>query len=187
MPERAGLFGVWREGVSASLRSYRLIGRLTVDWIGTVAPALGGLGARRPAPDRAAPSSAGDVSGPAIVVEAEAGKRGQGVFLVENRSARSVSAPVILSPLVDRQGRQVHASVRFRPGVITLDPGEQVLVQVTAAVDETLEPRVGYRGEISVPELSGTRIPIVVRRRSASPAGSAPRATGPSKRGRPNA
>jgi hypothetical protein len=33
-------------------------------------------------------------------------------------------------------------------------------------IDSSLEPGVRYRGEFSIPELRGTRIPVIVKRRS---------------------
>ena len=100
-----------------------------------------------------------------ILVEAEVGQSGMGVFLVENTTAEQLSIPVSASPFHDPRGREVHPAIAFRPEVITLEPGDQQVVQVAAAVDETLEPDVRYHALISVPGLSATRIPIVLRRR----------------------
>jgi hypothetical protein len=101
-----------------------------------------------------------------ILVEAEAGQSGMGVFLVENTTVEQLSIPVSVSSFHDPDGREVKPAVAFRPDLITLDPGDQQVVQVAAAVDETLEPEVRYHAFISVPGLSETQIPIVVRRRS---------------------
>lgn len=46
-----------------------------------------------------------------------------------------------------------------------LKPGEHVLVHLVALVDQALEPDVCYRAEISIPGLSGSRVPIAVCRR----------------------
>jgi hypothetical protein len=93
-----------------------------------------------------------------------------GVFMVENTTPRQLSIPVTVSAFLDPHGREINPAVAIRPDVIVLDPGDQLVVQVAAAVDETLEPDVRYHAEISVPGLSETRIPIVVRRRpSATP------------------
>ena len=64
----------------------------------------------------------------------------------------------------DAEGRRVHGEVRFEPEVITLQPGEQTLVQIAVEVTRGLRRGVDYRGEVSVPGLTGTRIPLVVRR-----------------------
>lgn len=166
MPGRRELVAVWREGMGASLRSWGLLGRLTAGWVGALAPVPGGprtlLGAGSGREGHPVPA---DEAGPEIEIEAESGGWGRAAFLVENRSELRVSAPVTLSRLIDPRGGHAHPRVAFRPEAIALEPGEQVVVQVVAAVDETLEPGVAYRGEIGVPELSGTRIPIVVRRR----------------------
>jgi hypothetical protein len=100
-----------------------------------------------------------------ILVEAEAGQTGVGMFMLENTTRDQLSIPVTVSAFHDPQGREVELPVGFRPDVIVLDPGDQLVVQVAAAVGETLQPDVRYHAEISVPGLSATRIPIVVRRR----------------------
>jgi hypothetical protein len=99
-----------------------------------------------------------------ILVEAEAGQPGLAVFIVENSTLERFSVSVDVSAFVDAEGREARPKITFRPEVITLDPGEQTVVQATVAVDETLAPGVRYDGDISVPGLPGTRIPIVVRR-----------------------
>jgi hypothetical protein len=99
------------------------------------------------------------------IATTEAGQSGMGVFIVENTTPEQLSIPVSASPFHDPHGREVHPAIAFRPDVITLDPGDQQVVQVAAAVDETLEPDIRYHALISVPGLSATRIPIVLRRR----------------------
>ncbi len=170
--QRTELTRVWRDTVEAGLRYYGRIGRLAFEWVEAFVPAVGELRPRfRVLADpsgEAEPgllSQGGRPAGRTMVVEAEAGKRGLGVFLVENTTAQRVSAPVGVSAFVDGSGREARPAVRFSPDAVTLEPGDQVLVQVAAAVDETLEPEVRYRAEISIPGLSETRIPIVVRRR----------------------
>ena len=104
-------------------------------------------------------------SGEPVASQVLARKSGLGVFMVENTTMRPVSGPLGVSPFADEAGREVEPTVRFAPDVVSLDPGDQVLVQVAAVVDESLEPGVRYTGEISIPQLSGMRIPLVVRRR----------------------
>ncbi len=112
------------------------------------------------APERATPPNS-----PAMVLEAEAGGEALGVFLVENRLDRKVSAPVTPSSFSDPSGRQVTPALRIDPEVMTLEPGEQMLVRVAARIADDLEPGISYRGEVTVPELSGGRVPLVLRRR----------------------
>src|SRR5206468_2124159 len=85
---------------------------------------------------------------------------------LENTTADRVSVPIAISPFRNAAGQELSPAVAFRPEAIVLDPGDQLVVQVAVAVDGTLEPEVRYRAEISVPGLSQTRIPIVVRRRA---------------------
>ena len=165
MPEpRLNAFG---EVATAGLRYYTRLGTLTLDLAETLLPALGELRPSlrlAPAPS-AAPEAAAAPGGQTIVIEAAAGRSGLGVFMVENTTARTVSAPVGVSRFADPAGNEAKPKVRFSPEVIALDPGDQVLVQVAATVDRTLEPGVRYQAEISIPQLSGAAIPLVVRRR----------------------
>jgi hypothetical protein len=180
-PQRTELAAAWRDATEAGLRYYTRLGGLAFELVEALVPVIGEL---RPtvrlspdppsAPARTPPAQSGDGSEHTIVIEATAGRSGLGVFMIENTTVRKVSAPIGVSAFVDASGREVHPEVRFSPAEVTLEPGDQVLVQVAAAVDETLEPDVRYQAEITVPSLSGTGIPIVVRRRPGlSRAGSA--------------
>jgi hypothetical protein len=153
----------WHAGLEAGLRYWGTFGRLAFRSVTALVPLVAEL---RPegAPVEAVEAPPAPVP-KTILVEAEAGQSGMGVFLVENTTAEQVSIPVSASPFHDPRGREVHPAIAFRPDVITLDPGDQQVVQVAAAVDETLEPDVRYHALISVPGLSATRIPIVLRRR----------------------
>lgn len=171
---RADIVAAWRDAADAGLRYYGRLGGLALELAETLVPAVGdlrptvrrGSGAPEPAA-RPTPGPGVEQVAQTIVIEAAAGKKGLGVFMVENTTARAVSAPVGVSALVAPSGEEVRPAVAFSPEVVTLDPGDQVLVQVAAAVDETLEPDVRYSGEISIPRLAGAGIPIVVRRRPA--------------------
>jgi hypothetical protein len=165
---QADLAGAWRDCVEAGLRYWGRLGRL----------ALEGAAAIRPVVAELRPDAAGSDARPAseaglprtILLETEVGRPALGVFVVENTTAQQLSIPIRVSPFVADDGREAQPAVVFRPDVITLGPGEQLIVQVVAAIDETLEPGIRYRAEISVPELSETRIPIVVcRRHSTTP------------------
>ena len=104
------------------------------------------------------------------MIEAAAGRNGLGVFMVENTTGKKVSAPLGVSAFADESGREVRPTVRFSPDVVSLEPGDQVLVQVVAGVDSTFEPGVRYGAEISIPQLAAAGIPLVVRRRRAAAA-----------------
>ena len=161
----AELASAWRETTEAALRYWGRLGRLALESVTALARA----------DDESPPAEPRPAAPPAvprtILVEAEAGESGMGVFLVENTTNGRLSIPVSVSSFLDEEGREVHPIVTFRPETITLDPGDQLVVQVTVAVDETLVPDVRYHAQISVPELSEARIPIAVRRRP----GAAPR------------
>jgi hypothetical protein len=159
------LTDVWRDAAEASFRYWGRLGRLTFESVAALVPLVTELRAV----EQASPASAEIArDAPTIVVEAEAGQAGVGVFLLENTTADQVSVPIVISPFRDAAGQELRPTVAFRPETILLDPGDQLVVQVAVAVDETLEPEVRYRAEISVPGLSRTRVPIVVRRRASA-------------------
>ena len=103
-----------------------------------------------------------------ILLEGEAGSRAFGLFVVENNLPQQISARVEVGPLIDPNGREIKAVLRFEPGVITLAPKEQVVAKVSARISRGLIAGVRYQGEIRVPGIAGARIPIVVRRKTAS-------------------
>ena len=162
----------WRVAATATLRYYGRLGSLTFALAEALAPSLSDL---RPSvrlssepPDVGGQTtdSAGTAHSQTIVIEAAAGKGGLGVFVVENITARKVSGPVRVSAFTDASGRKATPEVRFSPDVVSLEPGDQVLVQVAAVIDDTLEPGVRYGAEISIAGLSEAAIPLVVQRRA---------------------
>jgi len=169
MAERAELTAL-RDAAEAAVTYYSRLGRLTLDLVEAVAPADLHL-SRTDDPPVPAPSTAPAPAAPApesestIVIEAQAGKSGLGVFMVENTTDAKVAGPVTVSAFKGPGGRTAKPDVRFAPEVVTLDPGDQVLVQVAAKVGSTLDPGVRYKADIRVPSLSGMRVPLVVRRR----------------------
>jgi hypothetical protein len=170
----SALAAAWRDAATAAFRYYTKLGGLAVALTEALVPAMGELRPTlRLSPDTSsaqaekaeATDPTAERSEQTILVEATAGSTGFGVFMVENTTAQKVSAPVDVSAFVDPSGREIRPELKVSPDVVTLEPGDQVLVQVAAVVDRKLEPDVRYRGEISIPRLSGARIPIVVRRR----------------------
>jgi hypothetical protein len=157
----AELAAGWRDAAEAALRYWGRLGRLAYESVAAVVPVVEEV--RPVAPVSPAVPAPGMPR--TILVEAEAGEAGFGVFLLENTTERQLSTPVSISSFHDEDGREVHPRVAFRPEPITLDPGDQLAVQVGVAVDETLTPGVRYHAEIGVPGLSDACIPIVVRRR----------------------
>ena len=154
---------VWRDAAEASLRYWGRLGRLTFKSVAALVPLVAEL---RPTEADGVPPPDADHAAPTIVVEAEAGQAGVGVFLLENTTPQELSVLVACSPFRNADGHEVEPVVAFRPDAIRLHPGDQVVVQVAVVVDETLEPEVRYHAELSVPGLSETRIPIIVRRRA---------------------
>ena len=163
---------MWRRVLQANLRYYEAVGRLSIDYVRAVAGAVGSLGAGLPASAAAAtrraappvPPPATGASAPALVLEAEAGARAEGAFIVENLLSEGMSSPVVASAFADAEGRELRPRLAFEPEVVVLDAGEQVLVRVVATIDEALEAGVGYRGEVTVPGLVSRGLSIVVRR-----------------------
>jgi hypothetical protein len=166
---------VLRRALEANLQYYSALGRLTVDYLealGSIArqvevPAKLGnrtITFRQSEPPPAPPAPAP----PAVMVlEAEGGGTAIGVFLVENLLDEKVSAPVSASAFAAPDGREVAVPLAFEPEVVILEPGEQILVRVTAQLADDLEADVSYRAELAVPGVIGTKVPIVARRRAA--------------------
>jgi hypothetical protein len=165
-PLQSELADAWRDAAEAGLRYWKTLGRLALESVAAVVPLVAEVrpGAGATAPALPAPPARART----ILVEAEAGQSGTGVFLLENTTAQQLTVPVRVSPFHDPDGREAEVAVAFRPEVIVLDPADQIVVQVTARIDDTLEPELRYHAEVSVPGLSQTRIPIVVRRRTAA-------------------
>lgn len=164
----AELEQAWRRASDANVRYYRAVGRLYGDYVRAVAGLSRDLFASRGAGAGQA-SSAGSprpvqAPAPVLALEGEAGSSASGIFVVENRSPRLVSTPIEATPLADHEGRVATSRLAFEPEIVTLAPGEQMLVQVTIPIDRKLHARADYRGTLHVPGLPGTTIPIVVRR-----------------------
>lgn len=183
---RTELASAWRDASEAGVRYYTRLGGLALELAETLVPVIGELRPTvrlSPDPPRTPaakpPDPPGDAGRQTIVIEAAAGRSGLGVFMVENTTARRVSAPVGVSTFTDAGGREVSPAVTFSPDVISLEPGDQVLVQVAAAVNDTFEPDVRYQAEISIPRLAGAKIPLVVRRRPGTARAPARRAKRP--------
>lgn len=179
-----GLDELWRRALELNLRYYSSVGKLSAEYLRDLAVAMSSAqtAATAPgtstAPPGAAPSAgSGDAAAsqkstaqPAVMVlEAESGSSALGVFLVGNSMTGEVSATIKPSAFLDENGHEAKVAFAFDPAVIHLHPAEQLLVRVSAVIDSSLEPGVRYRGELSIPELQGTRVPAIVRRRPASP------------------
>jgi hypothetical protein len=152
------------DALEAGIKYYGRLGRLALEG--------GALLARRPifeertlTPAQPVTAPPARSSQPTVLLEAAAGKAALGVFVVENVSADPVATELTVSPLEGPSGEQAESALHFAPERIALDPGDQQLVQVAAPISTSLEPGVRYHAEISIPGLSGVRVPIAVRRR----------------------
>jgi hypothetical protein len=103
---------------------------------------------------------------PALVLEAESGGMAGGVFVVGNKLPREVTAPVEVSAFVAPDHPEVKPTLRIEPERVVLQPGGQMLVQVWASVDDSLEADVSYRANVRVPGMSDEAIPLILRRRA---------------------
>jgi hypothetical protein len=172
--------GLLRRAIEANLEYYTALGRLSVEYLQTLSalvtetrvPILRGVSLTRtgnmPADEtsrqnRPAPGTAASVA--ALVLESAHGGTATGLFMVQNGLAEKVSAPVLASAFRSETGREIGPELEFDPEIVTLAPGEQMLVRVSATIDESFEPDVSYRGELSVPGIAGTPIPLVLRGR----------------------
>jgi len=179
MTNFSGIDELWRRALELNVRYYTSLGKLTAEYFKDLAVAMSSVSqAAGQQPTAAAPAGARPVAAPrpaaqpaatpVTVLEGEAGSTAMGVFLVGNSLPQDVSARVSASPMVDENGRQGKVEFVFDPPVISLRAGEQLLVRVMAVIDPTLDIGASYRGELSIPELGGTRIPVSVRRRAAA-------------------
>jgi hypothetical protein len=152
----------------ANLRWYEALGRVSADYVRAVSRILTDTAMARTsaAPSVSAPARPVQPAAQAatLVLEAENGQLAKGMFMVENRLGRQVSASVVTSAFTDPEQRQVWPTIRVQPGNMTLDPGGRALVQITALVNEALGENIRYAGHISVPGLSDTPIPVALRR-----------------------
>lgn len=122
---------------------------------------------------------------PTLVLEAEAGRSAVGFFLVHNVSGRAVSAIPRAENCIGPDGLPGSIEIAFAPTKIDLGPGEQMTVQVAAAVDDGVEAGVPYRTRLTVPGLADAGIPAVVRRRHPVNTPAAAVAVAPSADGSP--
>jgi hypothetical protein len=164
---------VMRRAVETNFRYYEAVGRVTVDYL----RALSGVftEARRTmpgwqfGPSPSAPNATSAPSAAAVVLEGAPGAEARGAFVVTNDLPRRVVAPVMVSTFRDERDEEASIPLRIEPGLLQLDAGAHQVVQVIAAVSDALREGATYRAELSVPELSTARIPVLLRRAAAPP------------------
>ncbi len=190
---------VWRQALDANARYYASLSRLATEYLQELSDTVGRLGpirlptvtlptvtvpsastARASGPDSSTRSStspaAAPASGPAtqapsppaVVLEAAPGAWAHGAVLVENHLPHPVSATVD-AQLDDSAGAQSAdgADITVDPDKVELAPGESTVVRVSARIPEAGAAEI--RGRLSVPELIGTAVPMVIRRAATRP------------------
>jgi hypothetical protein len=172
-----------RRAVDANMRYYEALGRVTQEYwkaiFGIVRELPVRFGAASPAATAAhgsggIPNPTATATTATLVLEAESGGEARGVFLVENRLGRVVSTAVVTSAFTNPSGRALQPTIRVEPGVVTLPPGGRTLVQIFAVLDDNLETDIPYRGEVNVPGLSESGIPVMLRRLGGSVGAASP-------------
>lgn len=172
MSQPVQLTDVWRRSLDATVQFYSALGELAVDCLETLLATTTnsnfGLNSDANAPTPAVVNQVNTAPQPPpvsmMVLEADVSRKAMGVFLVENGFSRAVSAAATASAFVDDQGNEINPTVEFQPASVTLQPGEQILVKVLATISRDMPAGIRYRGEIGVPGLMGTRIPVVLGR-----------------------
>jgi hypothetical protein len=173
MAERTPIEDVMRRAFDANLRYWESVGRAATTYVETVtkiwqdAPMSWKPGAMAWTPSRSpsvTPPTAHDCA--ALVLENVAGAQARTVLMISNDLAREAEASVLISPLRGPDGRFVSVDVAAMPETLTLAAGARVPVTLTAAITDALHEGVDYHGEVTVPGLSVTGVPIVVRRRA---------------------
>lgn len=171
------LEGVIRRAVDLNVRYYSSLGRLTLDYWRELIGAVTQVNlTNKETPARARASMQGTAASPVaplptpakaatMVIEADAGSVGFGVFMVENRLGSEVDSKVTATSFRAPGGGEVRPDFVFDPPRVVLQPGEQTLVRVSTTLDPTLESGTRYMGEFMVPGLRGTTIPVVLRSR----------------------
>jgi len=168
---------IWRRSLDLNLRYYGAVGKLTADYVRDLAATFSEARKQQdpsgtptpPAGTTAKPqtehvASAATKPAGAMVLEGVSGSKVLGVFLVDNHLDRPISAKVVSSSFVSVDGREVSPTFVFDPETVVLGSREQALVRVVAFIDETMAPEVRYLGQLTIPELMGTPIPVVLRR-----------------------
>jgi len=102
---------------------------------------------------------------PVVALEGALGASPTGLFAVTNDRDEKVSAPIEVSKLTAPDGTELVVAIAFEPSQIDLEPGAQMLIDVTADIESSLELGIPYRADVSVPGLPGWSIELVVRRR----------------------
>jgi hypothetical protein len=167
-----------KRAVDLNVRYYSGIGQLMATYFKDLVVTLSDLATTQiqapPSRRQTNPSTQKTQQSPVMVLEAESGREALGVFLVENHLDHSISTRVVPSSFFDAVRNEINPSFVFDPEAVSLRSGEQVLVRVKVQIDDTFAPDVSYQGSVNIPELTGSSVRIVLRRRSVAPEGTSP-------------
>jgi hypothetical protein len=161
--ETTDLQRFWRGALDAYVDYWRSVGRLSATYVRALAGAAGLEPSASTPAAAAAPASPRPVQ-TTMALEGEAGTTAVGMFVVENSGPSPISGELAVPSLTDSEGREVRATIAFEPERVTLEPGEQTVVQAMVKIGRPLRTSVDYRGNVHVPGLAATSIPLVVRR-----------------------
>lgn len=171
--------------VELNLRYYRALGAATMDYVRSMLTFVGDRSpiireattrarqaatsvarATTPTATTATASPAPVHAASAVVLEAAAGEEAAGGFVVNNHLPRRVSAAFRVSPFLGPRGEPFHGALTIDPPMLTLEPGMQAVVRISATIPASMPPGVDYRGTISVPGLADAPIDLIIRRRA---------------------
>ena len=165
------LAAVWRRMTEANLRYYSGYAKLTRDYIEEIVGSSRGTRRSTTSPLGATPARTASTAGaparspqPAMALAGKLGARPAATFVVENGLNRRVHAPLLASSFRGSDESERSIALTLKPEEIDLAPGDQLLVRVSARIQDDLELGVSYRGEVTAPGLPGARVALVVRR-----------------------
>ncbi len=158
MADGVDVAGMMKRAVQANARFYKGWMDLTLEYVRGISSILDG--------EASAPQSGAemDTSAGALVMEGEAGSSVTGSFMVTNDLGRTVSCEFVSSVFNDPEGARVALKPVFTPASLSLEPGEQRVVQATVEIGEELAAGVGYAAEFAIKGMDGFAVPVVVRR-----------------------
>ena len=155
-----------RRALDLNARFYSDLTRLGVDYLRDLSEAFGQMRPESGKGERAPREAATErPAARVLVLEAPAGGTATAEFVVSNHLKTVVSTRVATTPFVDSSGHLADVELTFEPDDIELQPGEQVIVRVKTRIGDAMHAGASYRGELTVPDLGGSGIPVVVRRR----------------------
>jgi len=160
-----------RRAVDLNVRYYSAVGKLASEYIKDLVTAVTDISASQASAATSTKTAASPAPSPQrsasaqMVLEAPAGEKALGVFLVENSLPTEVKASVVAGTFTAESGKHAKVKFEFDPSAVSLRAGEQVLVRVQAQIVQDMPPDVRFYGEFLIPAIQGTRIPVVLRRR----------------------